>query len=99
MIEANPSPLLIQVSNVSITSLLSEHGDDPQANLEEVKQMMNESEDFFDTALQQTNFRLVAPMPLADLRFWLINVQKWNPLSPQYNLYELKPETANKKMK
>ena len=99
LIEANPSPLLIQVSNVSITSLLSEHGDDPQANLEEVKQMMNESEDFFDTALQQTNFRVVAPMPLADLRFWLINVQKWNPLSPQYNLYELKPETANKKMK
>ena len=95
LIEANPSPLLIRVSNVSINSLLSEYGDDPGANLEDVKQMMNESRDFSETALQQTNFRLVTSVPLTDLKIWLINVQKWNLLSPQYNLYEIKSETAS----
>lgn len=94
-IEANPSPLLIQVKNVSVTSLLSEHGDDPQVNFDQIKDVINESKDLFDAILQQTNFRLVSPMPLGELKFWLINVQKWDPLSPQYNLYEIKPETAN----
>ena len=95
LIEANPSPLLIQVSNVKISSLLSEHGADPQANLDEVEQHINESPDFFDTIMQQTNFRLISPMQVDDLKLWLINVQKWHNLSPQYNLYEIKPVIAN----
>lgn len=91
LIEANPSPMLIQVSNVNVSSLLSEHGNDPQANLEQVEQFINESPKFFDTVLQQTNFRLVSPMQIDNLKFWLINVQKWHNLSPEYNLYEIKP--------
>jgi hypothetical protein len=94
LIEANPSPLLIQVKNVIVSSLVSEHGQDPTKNLERVDELINESSDFFDVALQQTNFRLIAPVTSDKLRFWLINVQKWNSLTPQYNLYELRPENT-----
>jgi len=90
LIEANPSPLLIQVSNVNISSLLSEHGDDHQSNLNEIEELLHGSIDFFDTALQQCNFRLVSPVTINNLKFWLINVQEWNHLSPKYNLYEIK---------
>lgn len=89
LIEARPSPLLIHVKNVPISLLLSEHGDDPKHNLDEMQELMNEGKELFETVLQQTNFRLTIPIETSDLRFWLINVQKWNYYLPQYNLYEI----------
>jgi hypothetical protein len=95
LIETCPSPLLIQVSNVNVASLLSEQGGDPEANLQLIKRMMTESKDVSDAVLQQVNFRLTSPMQLDDLKFWLINVQNWAPLCPQYNLYEINPQTTH----
>lgn len=89
LIEARPSPLLIQVKNINVSSLLSEHGGDPKHNLEEMQEYMNESRALFETVLQQTNFRLTATIETSNLKFWLINVQEWNNLTSQSNLYEI----------
>lgn len=91
LIKAKPSPLLIQVKNVNASSLLNEHGEDPKYNLEQMQEMMNDRKELYDAVMQQTNFRLTAPVETSNLKFWLINVQKWNNLTPQYNLYQIIP--------
>ncbi|SHJ79356.1 hypothetical protein SAMN02745146_0182 [Hymenobacter daecheongensis DSM 21074] len=93
LIESNPSPLLIQVKGVNISSLLDEHGANPRKNLEEIDEWLDISSDML--GLQQTNFRLAAPVGAEKLKLFLINVQNWNPLSPKYNLYEIKAEAIN----
>jgi len=90
LIESKPSPLLIQVKNVKASSLLNEHGKDPSHNLEQMQEMINESKEFFELMMQQTNFRLTRPVETSNLIFWLINVQIWDIHSPKYNLYEIK---------
>jgi hypothetical protein len=97
LIETKPAPLLIQVKNVNTSSLLSEHGEDPKHNLEQMQEMMNVSKKFYDIAMQQTNFRLKAPVETSNLKVWLINVQKWNSLVPKYNLYEINTNDLNNK--
>lgn len=89
LINAKPAPLLVQLKNVNVSSLLSEHGEEPKHNLDEMQEMMNESKEMYDAVTQQTNFRLTAPVKTTDLKFWLINVQKWQNYSPEYNLYEI----------
>jgi hypothetical protein len=97
LIEAKPSPLLIQVENVTASSLLNEHGEDPKHNLEQMQEMMNESKELYEVIMQQTNFRLTKPVETSNLKFWLINVQKWNNLTPQYNLHEINTNEINNK--
>jgi len=89
LIKARPSPLLIQVKNVNVSFLLSEHGKDPKYNIERMEEEMNSNDDLFDAVMQQTNFRLKTSILANDLRFYLINVQKWNSFKSQYNLYEI----------
>lgn len=89
LINSRPSPILIQVKNVKVSSLLSEHGEDPKLNLAEMQEMLDISKKMYDLGTQQTNFRLTEPVASCDLKYWLINVQKWNPLQPEYNLYEI----------
>ena len=95
LIEANPSPLLIQISNVNVSSLQDEHGSDPQSNLDRMKEVINEDPSFYDRAIQQCNFRLLSPVTITNLKLWLINVQRWNPLSPLYNLYQINEVSKN----
>lgn len=92
LLDSNPSPLLIQVKNIHVESLLSEQGDDPKFNLDRLKQYMSEGQELFNGIAQQTNFRLINPVQIDNLNFWFINVSKWHPLKPQYNFYEIKRE-------
>lgn len=89
LIEANPSPLLIEVKNVNIASLISEHGEDPTSNLHQIDEWLKEGISYFDILSQQTNFRLIEPVSTENLKFWFINVTNWNPYTPDYNLYEI----------
>ena len=95
LIEANPSPLIIQVKNLSASSLLNEYGESATENLKEINELMNETSSMRDRMLQQTNFRLTTPVGADNLKFFLVNVQNWDPYGPKYNMYELKPESIN----
>jgi hypothetical protein len=103
-IEACPSPLLIQVSNIDKSSLLDEHGGDPKENIKEIEDLFIEDSSLIETYLQQCNFRLTTPIPVINLKFWLINVQRFDPLWPEYNLYQINqpgndlPENYEQKM-
>jgi hypothetical protein len=99
LIEANLSPLLIEVKNVNITSLLTEHGADPTSNLQQIDAWVKEGITYFDAISQQTNFRLIAPVNTNNLKFWFINVKKWNAFSPEYNLYEINTENTVEKIR
>lgn len=88
-IECCPSPLLVQVSNVNKWSLLDEYGSDPQQNINQIEELAIEDSSLIDTYLQQCNFRLTSPVTVENLKFWLINVQEWNPQFPKYNLYQI----------
>jgi hypothetical protein len=85
-----PSPLLIKVSGLDSSMLVDEHGNSPDNNLARIIDVAESfSSDFQDTALGQINFRLKVPVQTDRLTCWLINVQKWNPYFPEFNLYEL----------
>ncbi len=88
-LKTNPSPILIQASNVSVSSLLSDNGMDPQSTLDRVKDPNS-----LKTFSQITNFRLISPIKFDKLKFWLVNVQSWDNSNPQYNLYQINPERA-----
>ncbi len=90
LIEAKPSPLLVQIKNVNINSLLSEKGDDPIINLNILQDFIKEGNESFEIMGQQLNFRLTTPIDLKNLQFWLINVHKYHQFAPLYNLYEIK---------
>src|SRR6185436_6009388 len=89
LIEAKPSPLLIQIKNINADSLLTEHGDKPKHNFNRLQEYMREGKNLFDTLSQQINFRLTKPISPDNLKFLLINVQKWDNYSPEFNLYEI----------
>lgn len=92
LIEANPSPLLVQISNVPLSVLRSEHGEAPDYNLEQMEQVLSTNLEAYQAYLQQTNFRLVKPISMDKLKLWFINVQEWRPYNPQYNLYHIYPD-------
>ncbi len=89
IMEACPSPILIEASNIAIRSLRSEHGTDPSSNLKHMVDVIINGDEDKDLLLQQANFRLTEPAPTRDLRFWLINVLQWHHIEPIYKLYEL----------
>ena len=93
LIEAKPSPLLIQATNISIKSLRDEHGNDPDKHLELIEEMMAEPSGLNHPILQQCNFRLTSAIPKSKLDFRLINVQKWSEFRPAYNLYPIIAES------
>jgi len=67
------APMLVEVDNVSIHTLLDEHGDNPQANLDVLAESLAKGSEIAELMLQQTNFRLAQAAPLADLTFWLLD--------------------------
>lgn len=96
VIESKPSPLIIQVKNVSASSLLDEHGNDPQNNFELLQECIDKDGEIFDLLSQQTNFRLIKAVPKNNLKFWIINVQNYDMWDHQYNLYEIVSESIKR---
>ncbi|WP_229971392.1 hypothetical protein [Pontibacter harenae] len=90
LIEARPSPILIQVKDVFKDSLLNELGEDPTSSLQSIEKEINDFPETYEDVLQQCNFRLTKAIPASQLKFWLINITEWNQFSPAYKLYELK---------
>ena len=89
IMEACPSPILIEAGNIPIESLQSEDGSNPDSNFKHMNDVLNDGGNNKELLLQQTNFRLTGPVPTENLRFWLINILQWDPWKPTYKLYEL----------
>ena len=89
IMEACPSPILIQANNIPIKSLQSEYGSNPDSNFKHMNDVLLNADNNKELLLQQTNFRLTGPVSTENLRFWLINVLQWNHWKPTYMLYEL----------
>lgn len=98
LMEASPSPILIQVKNVQKSCLLSENGESPENNINQINEVMQKNRNYFDELLVQCNFRLKSPVQPTDLRFWLINVQISDFLIPKFNLYEIFSQSENLKL-
>lgn len=83
------APLLIEVNGIPTSSLIDEHGGDADHNISQIHEVLKDSAEMTGLLLQQTNFRLRVPAPLARLTFWLINVHQWHPFTPDYSLHLL----------
>ena len=94
LLEAHPLPSLVQVSNVPVSSLMSEHGESSEDNIAQMQEVLTASPILYEVYLQQTNFRLREPIPMGKLKLWFINVQKWDAFRPEYNLYQIIPNDA-----
>lgn len=88
LIESNPSPVLVKIKNVHVSALLSEGGQDPAENLNELNEAFINFNDRYELFVRQSNFRLISPIPIDHLELYLINVQKYSQLDPKYNFYK-----------
>jgi hypothetical protein len=57
--------------------------------LKRVLETVHRLPDASDVLLQQSNFRLCRPVPIEQLKIWLIDVVHWDRLVPKYSLYSL----------
>jgi hypothetical protein len=73
LLRRNFAPMLIEVADLAVESLLDEHGDNPQSNLDLMAHVRAHEAEIADVLLQQTNFRLVQVAPLSSLTFWLLD--------------------------
>jgi hypothetical protein len=89
LIEASPSPVLIEINNTQKSNLLSEQGLNPYDNFKTLKTFKVVQPEKFDLLAQQTNFKLINPVEPKDLVYWLINVTEWKHFNSEFNLYEL----------
>jgi hypothetical protein len=88
-LDISPAPLLIQVDDVEPTALVAENGASAKPVLEYIQHLMLDSPHLCPALLQQSNFRLVQPVPLARLKVWLVNVTRPDSAFPEYSLHLL----------
>jgi hypothetical protein len=93
-IDANPSPILVQARNVKIDSLVNEYGEVPVNEFTTIEKWLHSDPHLLNAALSQVNFRLLTPKHVDDLSFWLVNIRRWNNVLPEYNLYEIIPQST-----
>lgn len=91
LLDISCSPLLIKISGLGPLDLLTENGRDAAVSIQEVLNILTEPNNDAQVLLQQTNFRLRRPVPLSQLSIRLVNIAHWNPVLPEYTLYELRP--------
>ena len=90
--DIDSAPILIKVNQVKKDSLLSENGALPNENIDFIRSIKIKYPDSWETICQQSNFRLIAPVPAADLTVNLISVRSrgfWG-MDPDYGLIEVK---------
>ena len=89
-INLNPSPILIEVPQKEVSSLLSENGLDSMSTIQTIEEFKKEFPDFDnDLLLQQCNFRLNETISINNLKIWLIHINKSHPDFPEYEMYEI----------
>jgi hypothetical protein len=91
LLDVNPSPMLVKVNEIPIDALLSERGESAIPTLEELGQLTTGSVLNHEEG-QQSNFRLQKPVPVHQLEFFLICVEKWDQYFPRYNLFRIEPD-------
>jgi len=85
-LDISVAPLLIEVEGVKSCDLLSEKGDDPQAQFELILKAKREHPDFSEDLIQQNNFRLKKHVAASKITVWLIIVSKWDIWKPEYTM-------------
>ena len=90
-LDACPSPLLVVAKDTPIDSLITEGGEAPEAQLNQLQALLSDGSAMFQVDSQQANFRLTTPLPTAQLEFYLINIQEWRPHDSRFNLYRIDP--------
>jgi len=92
--DIDASPVLIQVSLISSENLLSERGESPDENFAKILNYQERFPESWQQLSQQTNFRLIRPVPVNELAAHLIAVRRWQPFAIDYALMPI-PLAAN----
>jgi hypothetical protein len=90
LIHINPAPVLIQVNNVLKSALLDEKGENPQSHFNDINEDLNMEIKFQEMGFQAYNFRLISPIPLTNLKLYLIHVNNYNQFKHEFTQYEIK---------
>jgi hypothetical protein len=89
LLNVSVAPLLIEVPSLPLAALSAEGGGDPGLLVEQVRRTIQDHAEFGTALLQQTNFRLRRPVPVAALKLWLMSITDPHPYDPGYKLYEV----------
>ena len=88
LLDVSVAPVVITVREVQPAALLDENGNAPDMALDFVARVCKEFVES-EEILGQVNFRLREPSPPAMLTVQLICVTRYDPLAPQYRLYDV----------
>lgn len=86
-LDISPAPLLVRVDAVPIQAVLTETGEDPSPRVKWIREVTENADFDPEVLLQQVNFRLIEPAPVADISF--IHVTRWDRFAPVYTLFAL----------
>lgn len=87
LIDIKPTPVLIRVENINQSSLKSEQGESPEANLKKIDSLIELEKWRYDIRLDQCNFRLILPIQSTkDLQLWHITEGNVDGFITQYKL-------------
>jgi hypothetical protein len=91
LLDTSPAPILVRADRVQLNQLLTERGEDPMLQVDQLTSLRKETPSSFAIVAQQSNFRLSAPVHARELQVWFINVKRFNSFKPEYSLYHLGP--------
>lgn len=89
VLDLSCSPILIEANGVPVFSLAGEDGGDASGNLRVIDDALRNHPDNVDMFIGQKNFRLRRSIPVEALRFWLMNVSRYDPIFPEITLYDI----------
>jgi len=90
LIDVHSAPVLIKITDVPIQALSGENGSDPLEAINSIRKLYADQADIADTLVQQFNFRLTKAIHKKQINIWIINVTRYDPIFPEYKLYEIK---------
>lgn len=87
-----PEPVLVKASRVDISCLQGEQGQSAQQVITGLANMLSGvGTELFAVVSQQSNFRLIKPIDVRQLRLYYIKPTDDDPIFPEYDLKPLKP--------
>ena len=89
VLDLSCAPILIEANGVPDSALAGEDGGHASVNLRVIDDVLRNHPGYADALIGQNNFRLRQPIPVEALRFWLMNVSRWDRYSPEIALYEI----------
>lgn len=89
VLDLSCSPILIEANGVAASALAGEDGGDASVNLRVIDDALRNHPDNADMFIGQKNFRLRRSIPAEALRFWLMNVSRYDPIFPEITLYDI----------